>query len=288
VRYREVAELAGQRFNRISRAQLEELGYTSSAVEHALRTHRLVAVEPGVYALPPLLDDRWGAWTGATLTEPGTVLALWSAGLAFGILGRERALVSVMRPGMAGPRRHGGIVVYYRPLPESELGTLRGIPITSPERTLLDLAQYLSVRELARALREAVRLGLTTLEGVMAFLLLNRRRRGTRKLLRVCARYAGLPLERARSGAEVRALHVLRDAKREIPLLNVKVAGIEADLVWRRQRLIIEVDGGPFHLDAGEDVRKEAAWRAAGYKVLRISSDDVYDRPERLVAIAPL
>ena len=100
------------------------------------------------------------------------------------------------------------------------------------------------------------------------------------------ARYRGLPIERARSGAEVRALEVLRDAGLELPRLNVDVAGEEADLSWPRERLIIEIDGGPWHQDAGEDARKEAAWRGAGWDVLRIDSDDVYNRPHRLLALA--
>jgi len=95
-----------------------------------------------------------------------------------------------------------------------------------------------------------------------------------------------LPIERARSGSEVRALEVLRDAGFELPRLNVDIAGEEADLSWPRERLIIEIDGGPYHQDVGEDARKEAAWRTAGWKVRRITSHDVYDRPGRLLELA--
>ena len=57
------------------------------------------------------------------------------------------------------------------------------------------------------------------------------------------------------------------------------MAGEEADLSWPDEKLIIEIDGGPFHLDKGEDARKEAAWRGAGWQVERTPSDDVYDKP---------
>ena len=47
------------------------------------------------------------------------------------------------------------------------------------------------------------------------------------------------------------------------PQVNVQVGrGIEADLVWRRRKLLIEIDGGQFHRFPDEDARKEAAWRA--------------------------
>ena len=48
-----------------------------------------------------------------------------------------------------------------------------------------------------------------------------------------------------RSGAEVRALEVLRAAGRPLPRLNVRIAGEEADLSWSRQRLIVEARSSP-------------------------------------------
>lgn len=85
----------------------------------------------------------------------------------------------------------------------------------------------------------------------------------------------------------MRALEVLRVAGRPLPKLNVRIAGEEADLSWSRRRLIVEIDGGPFHLDVGEDARKQACWEEAGWTVRRLSSDDVYEQPHRLLELAP-
>ena len=60
------------------------------------------------------------------------------------------------------------------------------------------------------------------------------------------------------------ALEILRDAGRPMPQLNHRIAGEEADLSWPRYRLIIEIDGGPFHLDVGEDARKQTIWEQLG------------------------
>ena len=65
------------------------------------------------------------------------------------------------------------------------------------------------------------------------------------------------------------------------------IAGEEADLSWPLLKLIVEIDGGPYHQDVGEDARKEAAWRDAGWEVRRIPSDDVYEHPQRLLSICP-
>jgi hypothetical protein len=281
-----VAKLAAAQFNRVSRVQLVELGLSPAAIAHGLAACRLVRVEQGVFALPPVLDhDGWGRWMGATLTAPGTVLSHASAAAAWGF-SRQSGPVTVTRHGGGGPRRHGGVLVFRSSTLQGEYTTLHAIPITTVPRTLLDLAARSSTRALARAVREAVRLKLTTVDGIADCLGRHRRRRGSRRLLAVLGRYSGLPIERARSGAEVRALEVLRAGGYALPRLNARIAGEEADLSWAAVRVLIEVDGGPFHLDVGEDARKRTRWEGAGWMVERISSDDIYERPARLLALA--
>lgn len=283
----QIAKVAAGQFNRISRRQLIDLGLTDKAITHRVVSGRLVAVEEGVFAIAPVLDDDWGRWMAATLTAPRSVLSHLSAAAAWGILSLARPLESVTRPGSGGPRRHGGVLAYRSTTLDGDVVTVSGVPVTSVPRTLLDLARTVGDRALARAVREAVRLGLTTVPTLVDRMADYRGRRGSRRLTDTITRYAGLPLERARSGAEIRALEILRDANRPLPRLNARVAGEEADLSWLNQKLIIEIDGGPFHLDVGEDERKQRAWERAGWKVLRIPSDEVYERPERLLHLAP-
>ena len=283
-----VVEAAGKQFNRISRQQLLRLGHTDKAIEHALKAGRLVGVEQGVFALPPLLEhDRWGRWMGATLTAPTTTLSHGSSAAAYGFWSLPRRFETVTRPGSGGPCRHGSLLVYRSTTLAGDVTELHGIPITTVPRTLLDLARMVGERALARAVREAIRLELTSLPAIGDALGRHRGRRGSRRLADVVSRYTGLPLERARSGAEVRAMEILRNAGRPLPELNRRIGGEEADLSWPAVRLIIEIDGDPFHLDVGEDARKQAAWEGAGWVVQRLPSDDVYERPYRLLALAP-
>lgn len=284
----EIAERAGAQFNRLARSQLLDIGLSSSAIKRRLAAGTLVAVEEGVLAVAPVLEhDEWGRWMGATLTAPDSFLSYQSSGAAWGFWTLPRALETITRPGNGGPRRHGGVLVRRSSTLEGECETRRGIPITSPPRTLVDLASVVSHRALGRAVREAIRLERTTLPLILDSLGRHPRRRGVWRLRPVIARYSGLPLERARSGAEIRALEILRAADRPLPNLNFRIAGMEADLSWPRDRLIIEIDGGPFHLDVGEDARKEKRWRDADWRVERLPSDEIYDRPERLLALAP-
>ncbi len=191
-----------------------------------------------------------------------------------------------MRPGSGGPRRMSGITVYRSSTLDGETTDHNGIPITTAPRVLLDLACCVSDLALARALRQFVRLKKMTIYSLSDWLGPRSHRRGAIRLAKAMARYRGLPIERARSGAEVRAMEILRDAGMELPRLNVDVAGEEADLSWPHERLIIEVDGGPFHQDVGADAMKEATWRAAGWTVVRIDSNDVYDHPRLLIELA--
>lgn len=280
-----IVNLAASQFNRFSRAQAAGM-LSDKELEHRVSKGRLILVEQGVFAIAPVLDDPWGRWMGATLTAQDTFLSRLSAACAWGALEYEGDLVTVSRPGSGGPVRFGGLWVHRSSTLEGECTELRGVPITTIERTLLDLACGSSDKALARALRDAVRLEHTTLHRLGDWLGRVRHRRGAVRLARAIARYSGLPLERARSGAEVRALEILRDAAVPLPRLNVRIAGEEADLSWPRERLIVEIDGGPFHMDVGEDARKEAAWRGAGWKVRRIPSDDIYERPRNLLALA--
>src|SRR5919197_4046064 len=150
-----VAHLAGAQFNRVSRTQLTELGLSDAAIAHRVATGRLVIVEEAVLAVAPVLEhDDWGRWIGATLTAPGSVLSHVSAATAWGFWTSPRRFETITRPGSGGPRRHGGVLVFRSSTLEGEREVLRGSPITSVPRTLLDLASAVSGRALARAVRE--------------------------------------------------------------------------------------------------------------------------------------
>ena len=223
---------------------------------------------------------------GATLTAPGSRLSLGWAGFAWGFWYRPSGLITVTRPGSGGPRRLSGVKAHRSTTVVSESTELKGIPITSVERTLLDLARYAGGAALARGVREACR-DQTSLSALATFTVERSNRKGAKRLLGVLKNYSDVPLHRARSGAEVRALVLLRAAKRPMPNLNVNIAGEEADLSWPSIKLIVEIDGGPYHEDVGEDTRKQAAWHGAGWEVRRIPADYVHDHPQKFLSTCP-
>jgi hypothetical protein len=280
-------ELFERQWNRANLAQLEALGFTRGDVAYRVATGRLRAVHQAVFAGRPFIDDQRGRWMAATLTAPETYLSHGSSAALHGFWDRARDVETVTRPGNGGPRRLDGLLVCRSLTLAGNTTTVEGIRATTAERAIIEMAPYLDDRALARTVREALRIGAVTSADLLSAVDRHPGRRGTRRLVQAVGSYAGLAVARARSGAEVRALMILRDAARPLPQLNCRIAGIEADLSWPEEHLIIEIDGGPFHLDAGDDARKTAAWRTAGWTVKRLPSDAVYDNPERLIALAP-
>jgi very-short-patch-repair endonuclease len=72
------------------------------------------------------------------------------------------------------------------------------------------------------------------------------------------------------------------------PRTNVRVAGWEVDVLWPRERLIVEVDGYAYHGNRAafeRDRRKDAALTAAGYTVIRITWRQLKDEPLAVVAL---
>ncbi len=94
---------AARRYNRFSRAQVEELGLNEKAIQHRLEIGRIVRVEEGVYALPPVLDDDRAVWMGATLTAPSSYLNRLSASCAWGVLEHRPSFETIVRPGSGDP-----------------------------------------------------------------------------------------------------------------------------------------------------------------------------------------
>lgn len=264
--------------------QLRAAGWSQNKVEHHARTRGWRRIHPGVYALTQAAPSQLQLWWAASLTAPGSFLSHGSGGACYGFYRFDRPYEVITRYGQGGRRRQGGVLVFRSKRLDGETTTHLGIPILTAERVLADLAPGLSEKQAGRCFREAIRLRHTTAKQVS--LCVASRGGSPSVLQRLVARYSDIPYHRARSDAECRALEVLHDAGVEPPLLNVKVAGEEADLAWLERRLIIEIDGPQYHLFRAEDERKAALWRDAGFTVRRIPSDAVYDDPQRLVALA--
>jgi very-short-patch-repair endonuclease len=166
-----------------------------------------------------------------------------------------------------------------------DVRTLDRIPVTTPARTLLDLGAVVSASELERALAEAQVRRLVRRRDLLDQLERNRGRAGTRAL-REILEVPGGPAP-TRSEAERRLLRLVRSAGLPRPLVNTGVASLEVDVLWRDQRLVVEVDGFRCHSSRASferDRKRDALLAASGYTVLRVTSRQLVNEPEAVVA----
>ncbi len=268
-----IVALAQRQRGIVTVAQLVEVGYTRSAVSHRVRRGWLLPVFRGVFQVGPV-RAQWGLELAAVLATGG-VLSHHSAASLWGIRPHDGEIhVTVTghdqrpRPGL---RIHRSLSV--------NAAVQDGLPLTTPARTLHDLAAHLPQHELDRAVEQAQVLRLATRDQLAREM----PRRGSRALR------AALDNEPAltRSEAERRLLALIRQARLPRPEANVIVNGFEVDLLWREQRLIVEIDGFQYHSTRQafeRDHARDAALQAAGYRVMRVTWRQITDQPHALIA----
>lgn len=277
-------EMAARQDDLLTAWQLLGAGWTVKAIRHGVEHHGWRRVHQGVFVVNHAPLTQRQRWLAAALTAPETWLNAASAGSCWGFWPWEGPFETVVRAGSGGPRRFGPLLVARSTTLAGHITLHDGIPIVTAARALADLAPHLDRFRLGRGFRESIRLKTTTANDIAQTCRALRGGRGTASLAALCDRYAAIPYHRCKSDAESRALEILHDAGVTPPEVNVDVAGREADLVWRRWQLLIEIDGREFHQFTDQDRIKQARWESAGFNVRRVPASDVYFHPERLLA----
>lgn len=148
-----VTALAEAQWGVVSRAQLVEAGITAGTLDRWVKTGRLRRVHRGVYAVGHSVLTLEGRWMAAVLAcGPGAVLSHRSAAHLCGMRRTSPDRIDVTTPRRGGRTSPRGVQLHRtRYLPPQDTAICRDIPTTTPERTLTDLADILTPRELERA-----------------------------------------------------------------------------------------------------------------------------------------
>jgi very-short-patch-repair endonuclease len=282
-----VAAIAGVQKGRVSRWQLRVAGLTDEMIDSRVARGSLVVKHRGVFAVGHDADIEWGAEAAALLACGfDSVLSHWSGAVLLGILvpGQSDAVdVTVVRG--AGRPRSGIRAHRSATLTAADVTTRHGLPVTTVERTLLDLADVLPERELERALDEALGKRLTSRTKVRELVSrAGQGRHGAATLERLLKRRESSV---TRSQAEERLLTVLRAAGVPEPDRQVPLHGYEADLYWPLAGLVGSVDSIQWHSSPtarARDRRKRETFRAHGLEVVTIMWEQIAHEPLPLVA----
>jgi hypothetical protein len=279
----------------ISRRQLLAMGYSRQAIEHRLGSGRLHRIHRGVYAVGRAELPREGRWVAALLAcAPGAYLSHRSAAALYGI-GNEKTWtrsaqeevplieVTVTR---RGEHHRDGIKVHMRPsLPSKDAGTLRGMQVTSPVRTLLDLATLEPDNRLERAVNEADKRDVVDPEALRRAIDAYSGEPGIRALRQVLDKHTFLFSD---DELELLFRPLAREAGLPLPKTKQMVNGFEVDFYWPTLGLVVETDGWRYHRTPSAQTRDALRFQlhtASGLTPLRFSHWQVKHEPGHVVEI---
>lgn len=277
-----IAGIAAGQDNLITSDQLAELELGRGAVAHRLATGRWQRLHNGVYLIGPAPPTHTARARAAIFAcGEGAVLSHHTAAALHELIPADQAAeVHVTVAGRNPGTREGLVVHRVAVLPSDERAMRHGLPVTSPARTVCDIAAGAGPGEIERILAEGRFRGVVRDRDVLRAIDRAPTRRGS-SVLRALLE-AELESGYTRSGAERRLLRLIRAAGLPRPKLNEPLLGYVVDFLWPAERLIVEVDGFRAHgrrQSFESDRRRDQRLVAAGYRVIRVTWIQLRDEP---------
>jgi very-short-patch-repair endonuclease len=257
-------------------------GLTKSALKG--KAWRRLGAE--LYCLADLRGDPWrllSAWQRSLSAE--AVFTGATAAWLFGLdLTPSDPIEIAVRPD-SGIRSRVGLSVRRCDLPPAEVVSVRGLRVTAMPFTLAGLCLQRPAVEALVAIDMAVRAGLTDAAALVRYAEAAKGRPGAGKLRSLAAFAAP-----AESPMETRLRWLLIQAGLPQPEVQTNIHDGKgrfigrADLYYPAAKLVLEYDGGIHRERLVEDDRRQNLLINAGFRLLRFTAKDVYDRPEVIEA----
>lgn len=252
----------------------------------SLRGKRWRRLGAELYCLKGLRTDPWlllSAWERSF--PPDVVFARATAAWIHGLDFPCTDPVEIVVPLGSGVRSRAGLSVRRCETPSREAVTIRGLRATTLPRTLRDVCVQWPAVEALVAIDMAVRLGLTDADALLRYADAMQGRAGTVRLRSLATLAAA-----AESPMETRLRWLL--LARGLPRPGVQTdlhdgdGGFvgRADLYYPAARLVIEYDGGNHKDRLVQDNRRQNLLLKAGFRMLRFTASDIYQRPDVVVA----
>jgi very-short-patch-repair endonuclease len=280
---RAIAELAERQHGVVATWQLLELGLTHDDIGYRAQAGRLHRIHRGVYAVGHRKLTREGHRMAAVLAYGAqAVLSHRSAAAHWGI-GHASYRYDVTTPHSKRSRKT--IRAHAAKLHPEDRTVHNGIPITTPARTILDLAAQSTKDQLTYLIEETDRKHLLDPTALDRAIARRPRAAGVARLKAVLATYRGTADTRSRLERQFRTL--IAKAGLPEPRFNVVVAGITVDVFWPQWKLVVELDSEPYHKNprAFETDRiRDARLQKHDLRVLRVTGDRMDNSPNEVLA----
>lgn len=270
--------LARDRHWVLTRRELLDLGLTPAAIRHRVRTGRLHPIHRGVYAVGRPHLTREGRWRAAVLAcGEEAALSHTAAGAFWSIIERGDERPHVVVPASGGRHQQPGMTVHRsQTLAPSDVLIRNAVPVTTLQRTLIDLARVSTREQLKAAARRAEivhRIDLAALHDRAAA---HPTDVGCGRLARLLVRY--VPAGLAESELEACFLELCDRYRLPRPDQQRRLAGAKRDFAWLDAALTVEVDGRATHdtdIAFLDDRVRDRALKATGVEVLRFTWSEV-------------
>jgi very-short-patch-repair endonuclease len=281
--YRPLLEAAARQHGVVAHDQLLGYGLHRQAVKELRFKGVLHPVHRGVYAVGRPQLDRLGLWKAACLScGRDAVLSHDSAAALLGIRPTGEQLIQLSVPPSI-VRRRPGIVVHRRILPAKEVCERKGIPVTTPVRTLVDLAARLDRARLEAAVNAADTLDLVDPESLREALPGFAGRPGVAALRTMLDRRT---FRLTDSRLERYFLPLVCRAGLPLPETRLHLNGFKVDFYFRALGIVVETDGLRYHRTPAQQARalvRDQTHLAAGLVPLRFSHEQVRFEPNHVV-----
>jgi hypothetical protein len=277
-------QIARTQHGLITYRQALECGMTSQTILRRVRQGRLSRVLPSVYCV---------AGTAESFLQKAMAAQLWMGGRSavshytaaylqrLWALEPERVEIATLK---ARQTRIDGIVVHeVQRLPPEEIGLVKGIPATTAERTVLDLAPRLSHVALERLVDDAIHRRLTSVDRLWEEVdrCGGRGKAGTAALRRLLET-RGPQEAAAESPLEMKLMRLLASCgyPQGIPQYEIWHEGhfiARVDLAYPDKKLAIEADGYRFHSNSFDWHRDQVRFNSlvsVDWRLLRFTNED--------------
>ena len=278
-----IAALARKQHGYATRRQLLNLGLGDDAIAYRVRIGRLIPVYAGVYAVGHVpLGREAGAHAAVLACGDGALLSHGSAAALWKYVKHWPAQFEVVA--RCDRRRQGILVHRSSTLTRRDIDRQLGVPVTSPARTVFDMApRYKTDAALRRFVNDA-RVTTTFHLGDLAELLARHPRHPSTKRLMP---FVEAPTGMTRSELEDLFVDFARRYGLPQPTINKRRGRREPDFLFPEESVIVEIDSWQFHGDRGSfesDRDRDADHLAAGIVTVRVTEERLTGSPDHEAA----
>jgi len=284
-----VRRFADRQYGVFSAAQARSAGASPEVIRWRLETGFWERLTRGVYRLPGA-PNTWKQrlWIALLVAGPGAVVAREAAAALWSVPGFAQGPIEILAAhGMKDHRLPFGHFHESRSLPAAHVAIIDGIPVTTLERTLFDLAGSINEKRVDRAIENALARRFTDTERLWSVWadLAAPHRPGMRVMRKLLIK-RGPGYVARESELEIRFTELLDANGIAQPAWQVDVGDDgfigRVDCLFRRAGLVVELDGRIGHvgpLDEARDAERDKRLRALGFRVRRFTWEDVVLRP---------